>query len=147
MKTVLGAMSVLGALAVLIAGSSSGHAQVNGFTGIDPNFVGMDHGMEPKCPPMNYHVVVKNKNQLEGAAFTTGADGMELYTVSGALAADRKTVTMALKPVGVGKPTVIQGTYTNGMLMLKTTSGSCHVDEFMMMPVLPPARAPYAGGN
>ncbi len=72
---------------------------------------------------------------------------MELYMVSGALAADRKTVTMALKPVGVGKPTVIQGTYTNGMLMLKTISGSCHVDEFMMMPVIPPARAPYAGGN
>ena len=146
MKTVRGAMSVLGALAVLIAASPSGHAQEGGFI-TSPNFVGMDHGMEPKCPPMNYHVVVKNKTQLEGAAFTTGADGMELYMVSGALAADRKTVTMALKPVGVGKPTVIQGTYTNGMLMLKTTSGSCHVDEFMMMPVVPPARAPNAGGN
>lgn len=46
MKTVRGAMSVLGALAVLIAGSPPGHAQVNGFTGIDPNFVGMDHGMK-----------------------------------------------------------------------------------------------------
>ena len=53
-------------------------------------------------------VVVKNKTQLEGTAFTTGADGMELYTVSGALAADQKTVTMALKPVGAGKPAVIQ---------------------------------------
>ena len=64
MKTARGAMSVLGALAVLIAASPSGHAQVNGFTGISPDFVGMDHGMEPKCPLMSYHVVVKNKNQL-----------------------------------------------------------------------------------
>ena len=68
---------------------------------------------ELPCRGEKNSVVVKNKTQLEGTAFTTGADGMELYTVSGALSADQKTVTMALKPAGAGKPAVIQAASWN----------------------------------
>ncbi len=128
----------LGALAVLIAGSTTAYAEGD-TSGIPGNyaFVGRDPGMGPKCPPMQYHVVGKAKNQVEGVAYTVGQDGMELYSVSGGISADGK-VSMALKPVGVGKPATIEGTYKMGMLMVKTTSGSCHVDDFMMMPVVPP---------
>lgn len=134
----------LGALAVLIAGSTTTYAQEGSSFPDYTFYVGRDSGMGPKCPPMQYHIVPKNKTQLEGVAYTMGQDGMELYAVTGGLSPDGK-VSLALKPVGVGKPATVEGTYKMGMLMVKTTSGSCHVDDFMMMPVVPPARAPQAG--
>ncbi len=133
-----------GALAGMIASSTTTFAESAYFPDYYA-FVGRDTGMGPKCPPMHYHVVAKTKTQLEGVAYTTGQDGMELYSVTGTLGADNK-VSMALKPTGAGKAATVVGTYNMGMLMLKTTSGSCHVDDFMMMPVVAPARA-LPGGS
>lgn len=148
MKKAHGTMLALATLTVLIAGSAATHAQGEGASSFPDyyNYVGRNPGMGPKCPPMQYHVVAKNRNQLEGTAFTTGEKGMEIYVVSGALGADGK-VTMDLKPVGVGTPARVEGTYKIGMLMLKTVGGSCHVDEFMMMPVVPPQTTPLKGGG
>ena len=146
MKKTHGTMLALGALALLIAGSATTYAQDGGSFPDYYAYVGRDPGMGPKCPPMQYHVVAKTKTQLEGVAYTTGQDGMELYAVTGTLSADGK-VSMALKPAGAGKPATVEGTYKLGMLMLKTVSGSCHVDEFMMMPLVPPVRTTPAGGN
>ena len=145
-KITRGATFALGALGVLIAGSTTSYA--DGEQGFPDYYayVGRDTGMGPKCPPMQYHVVAKTKNQLEGVAYTAGQDGMELYAVSGGLSPDGK-VSLALKPAGAGKAATVEGTYKLGMLMLKTTSGSCHVDEFMVMPVVPPARVTSPGGG
>jgi len=95
---------------------------------------------------MQYHVVTKGRSQLEGTAFTSGESGMEMYSITGTLAPDGK-VSMDLKPTGVGTPQKIEGTYRMGMLMVKMGSGSCHVDEFMMMPVVPPMRTGPQGGS
>gem|GEM_PF-6889635 len=62
---------------------------------------------------------------------------MEIYTLAGTLGADGK-VSMDLKPVGVGTPAKVEGVYKNSMLMLKKAGGLCHVDDFMMMPVVVP---------
>lgn len=148
MKISSGPIVVAGALAALAFGSIPSLAQGEGqnFYAGPMNFVGRAQGMGPKCPPMQYHVVTRNRNQLEGAAFTFGENGMELYSVAGTLAPDGK-VAMDLKPAGVGTPQKIEGTYRMGMLMVKMGSGSCHVDEFMMMPVVPPMRVGPMGGS
>ena len=143
-KNIRAAALTLGAVAVLIGGSVSTYAQD---TPVDPYaYVGRDLGMQPKCPPMQYHLVAKSKTQLEGVAYTNVEGGMELYAVSGVLGADG-SVNLALKPVGAGKPATVAGTVKLGMLMVKTTSGSCHVDEFMIMPMAPPVRSQPPGGN
>ncbi len=137
MKNIIGSALAAGALAALIASSTPAYAQSEfGPTGYQA-FIGRDPGMGPKCPPVSYHIVAKTKNQLEGMAYTSAGDGMELYAVTGTLGADGK-VSMDLKPVGVGTPTKVEGVYKNSMLMIKRSGGLCHVDDFMMMPVVVP---------
>jgi len=137
MKNILRSTLAAGALVALIASSTPTYAQGEFGPPSYPTFVGRDPGMGPKCPPMSYHVVAKTKNQLEGMAYTSGGDGMEIYTLAGTLGADGK-VSMDLKPVGVGTPAKVEGVYKNSMLMLKKAGGLCHVDDFMMMPVVVP---------
>ena len=110
------------------------------------DFVGRSPGMGPKCPPVSYHVITKSKTQLEGAAFSYEEGNMVMYLVTGSLASDNR-ITMKLKPMGAGTPSELEGTYKNGMLMLKTANGACHVDEFMMMPVVLPGPGPQQGGG
>lgn len=146
MKAILGSTIAVGALTVLFATATPTYAQGEfGPTGY-PTFVARDPGMGPKCPPMSYHVVAKGKNQLEGMAYTSGENGMEIYAISGTLGGDGK-VAMELKPIGVGTPAKLEGVYKMGMLMINRKGGACHVDDFMMMPVTPPQREFVPGGS
>lgn len=145
MKAILGSTLAVGALVALVFGSAPTYAQSEIWPQESPTFVGRAPGMGPKCPPMSYHIVTKNKNELEGMAYTSNENGMEMYSVNGMLSNDGK-VTMDLKPLGVGTPAKIEGVYKMGMLMINKRSGTCHVDEFMMMPVTPPGRQ-FPGGS
>lgn len=148
MKSGMRATTIATAIAVTIMNPAVTHAEGEGgeFRQAPVDFVGRSPGMGSKCPPVSYHVVVKSKNQVEGSAFTYEEGNMVMYSVTGSLASDSKII-MKLKPVGAGTPSELEGTYKNGMLMLKTASGSCHVDQFMMMPVVLPTPGGGQGGG